>query len=904
MQATVVHKPGDFKGNISTTIMTLTVVALVVIVVFGNPVAARAAGDANTAPCGSATEASPGFRSFLPDCRAYELVSPPYKEGGVVAIGGPAAVSADGTRVIVGVGGTFAGAGNYWWQQNRSPNFNAYEFARTETGWAATVLTPPATTFPHSALMAADGNGLGTTLWGAATNTLTLNEDIYSRDGSGSFALVGPGSGPEVRDENLSPGDELEFAGASRDLTHSIFTVDAFNTIDLGGHKGHSNLWPGDTTGKETPNEKSPSLYEYAYQGHPDGEPMLVGVRNEAPLGSNTEANLISECGTELGSGEGGSAYNAVSETGNAVFFTALHAGLSEQCSLPVANELYARVDATQTVAISEPSEKDCEVCHVLTAERKDATFEGASADGTKAYFLTEQELLPGQAGMNLYEYDFNGPKASAEHPEGKISLISGGSNDPKVQGVVRVSENGERVYFVAKGKLAPKNAEEQEPEEEADNLYVYEPDPAHLGTYHTVFVAKLLTPAEEAALGAEEEGEAQLVKEGAEKAATAALEEALSEGASFGEAIERAGDTEQERRRELEGTLGPGGTLAVDRSVWQAADERPVQATPDGRFLVFLTSARLAAGDETKVPQLFKYDAEGERLTRVSIGSGGTFARNGNVATFSQAPQIPKQNFGGRDRPTSAESALAVSSDGQRVAFESSARLVPQVESAGSPNVYEYRAGNVYLVSDGKDTTSTENSATVRLFGADASGQDIFFLSADALVPQAGDAQVGLYDAREGGGFPVPALIPGCAGETCRGATGAAPSQQLLGSTSQAGGGNLPPPVESKPATKPKAVVKVLGYSVHGTTITLKVAAPAKGTIVAYGAGLQTTKHRAGGAMTYTLKVGLSARARASVMRLRRHKLRHKLKLTVRVRFVPTSGKASQTSVLAMVKA
>ena len=110
-----------------------------------------------------------------------------------------------------------------------------------------------------------------------------------------------------------------------------------------------------------------------------------------------------------------------------------------------------------------------------------------------------------------------------------------------------------------------------------------------------------------------------------------------------------------------------------------------------------------------------------------------------------------------------------------------------------------------------------------------------------------------------------------------------------------------LPPPASTPPAV---GRVKVLGHAVHGTTITLKVAAPAKGTIVAYGAGLQTTEHRVGGAMTYTLKIALSANARASVKRLRRHRLRHKRKLTVRVRFVPTSGKASQTSVLAMVKA
>ena len=219
------------------------------------------------------------------------------------------------------------------------------------------------------------------------------------------------------------------------------------------------------------------------------------------------------------------------------VFFTAL------ACQgVPPVNELYARVDSASTVAISEPSKTDCESCE--TAEPRNAVFEGASREGGRVFFLTEQELLPGQKGANLYEYDFGGPGASPGHRDGKIALVSSGSADPNVQGVVRISENGERAYFVAKGKLAPRNAEGAEPEE-ADNLYVYESDTAHTGTYHVVFVGKLLSPVEEAAIRVAEQEEAPKVHELAAKVAQSVFGEAVSRGQQQGGRRDLGGSVE-----------------------------------------------------------------------------------------------------------------------------------------------------------------------------------------------------------------------------------------------------------------------------------------------------------------------------------------------------------------------
>jgi len=762
------------------------------------PVSAWAAGDANQPTCPFETEASPGFRTYLADCRAYEPVTPPYKEGGLL-FDQPGAISSDGERVIAGVAGAFAASGNFWPDQNRDPDDAVYEFARTAEGWQPTALTPPATQYPHGGIMAASSaDELETTLWGLATTTVRFNEDIYLREPGGTFAKVGPGVAPEVSGQELElPSNELTLVGASADLTHSVFLIEAR------AQQGHSNLWPGDTgTGD--------SLYEYVYRGAPAAEPTLVGVSNPGPLAEDAEAHVISRCGTQLGSSSGAGiegasrdTYNAVSEDGERVFFTAR--ACSDEPGEPAVDELYARVGGAQTVKISEPTAADCSACNTTTG-LQNAIFqgasqnEGASQNGEKVFFMTEQELLPGQKGMNLYEYDFNGP----EHA--KVSLVSGGegSTEPKVQGVVRVSENGERVYFVAKGKLAGVNGEGKEPEAEADNLYVYEPDQAHPGAYHTVFVAKLLTPAEETALSTEESAEASAVERLASERAFRALEEAESHGATFEEAFPIYVEVEEREKHNLTGTLGPSGTLAGDTSVWSVEDNRPAQATPNGEFLVFLSAADLTPGDTSTVPQLFEYDAVKQTLSRISIGQGGTYSDDGNVSTFHEAAHIPLQQFAAEDLPTAESFGSVLSGDGSRVFFTSAARLAPQSVS-GDTNVYEYREGNVYLISDGRDASVAAGSPTVQLFGSDQSGRNAFFLTADPLVPQDSETQEVLYDAREAGGFPAPLVSPGCTGETCRGATGATPQLPAPGSTSQTGGGNLPPPVEAKPAAKPK---------------------------------------------------------------------------------------------------
>lgn len=645
----------------------------------------------------------------LPDCRAYEMVSPVFKDGSYLA--GVDQIARDGSHMIGTALGAFAGS--------ESDPFNAaagavYELSRTDSGWKASPLDPPASMSPDLAYFGASRD-LGRTLWQLRGPSQSIYEgDLYVREPEGQLIKIGP-LVPPSQSAGPPAGTEtnqifwVQFVGASDDLSRIV--------IDLTPEAEQVNLlWPGDTT---LPGE--PSLYEYAGTGL--ARPALVGV--------SSEGKLISNCGTELGGASEAFApqekYNAVSASGERIFFTALSGG---ECLTPAVNELYARINGSETIPISEPSFDQCFTCR--TTAKEPAEFQGASEDGSKVFFTTAQELLSGHVGENLYEYDFDNLAGQ------KIVLASSGTSEAKVQGVARVSEDGSHVYFVAKGVLAGTNREGNSPALEADNLYEWERDAAH-PQGRTVFIARL---------------------------------------------------------------------TEADEADWRPADARPVQATPDGRFLVFTSSGDLTPDDTSTVSQVFEYDATSETLVRVSVGQNG-YNNNGNTAEDPAEISVPE--YAGRGIPTEAESHLAMSDDGSYVFFTSRDALTPQAVEAASGNalnVYEYHssgpiaAGEVELVSDGKDVTEEG----IELYGTDASGTDVFFRTADSLIPTDVNTEKDVYDARVDGGFAEPVAPMTCKGEACQGAPSMQPSLSVPGSVSVQGAGNLSPPPPPIPVTKQKS--------------------------------------------------------------------------------------------------
>ncbi len=676
---------------------------------------------------------SPGFRTYLPECRAYELVSPAYSESYQVNVGG---ISKGGTQLRAESIGSFSSP------TGTSGLGQSYLVVRTENGWESSPMDVPFASYPQYRVQGMD-SGFQNSIWSADAPG-RFSQDLFLDSPSNGLIRIGPGAPTGILK------GQLEFVGASDDLRHVIVLA---HSPDPGEE---DRLWPGDTSREG----RRPSLYEYVGTGNL--EPRLVGVSNkgsveaaaraEDKLHINEAAKLISDCGTELGSLEG-EAYNAVSTNGATVFFTADACGGS-----PEVNELYARIDGEKTVAISEPTHPllqgsgnapgECNAA-CEAAVPKPGAFAGASRDGSKVFFTTSQPLLNGDtdSGVDLYE---------AEIEEGIVTRLvqvsRGGTGDltpgsgANVLGVARISEDGSRVYFVAEGALAGENVERRTPAVGKPNLYV---------------VTRKCPGGEESCKGP-------------------------AEHTSF------------------VATLSP----ETDASDWSPNDVRPVQATPPGgQFLVFQSAADLTSDEEGReeAGQVLEYDAETGTLARVSHGEDG-YNENGNTNIYSAV--IPAQSYEGSE-PEARYTQLALSEDGSRVFFSSYDALTPRA-LAGFNNVYEYRDGDVSLISDGQDVISLEKHPAIELIGTDESGRDVFFTSADRLVPQAGDTQVDVYDARSEGGFPAETENAPCLGDSCQPTASGPPSLVSPLTSSVAAETTAAAPVTPTLKTKTKTIPKI----------------------------------------------------------------------------------------------
>jgi DNA-binding beta-propeller fold protein YncE len=628
-----------------------------------------------------------GFSARLPDCRAYELVTPSTKIGTEIRAGGPAATDGNAIEFVTHE------------PLPEAPNGgNNYVARRGFSGWTSEDISPIES---YSGVVCISSNSevpgysdslsMALVVDGLQTRASNPKGEVPAEgqegcDAEGLEVVKGEPLGYEnllLRDNatgtyrlvnapppGVTPGD-AHFKGASADLHHVVFSEQAHLT------------------------ENAPYGVENLYESD-EGALRLVTV---LPDGTPVVGKLVAPPGAIEGRHEA-RASRPVSADGSHVFFSA-------------SGGVYARIDGERTVRVDESQGGP--------DPSGGGEFWTANADGSRVFFSDENRLTPGSTATagepDLYECTLPAGVSKCELTD----LTAGhAAEHANVLRVIGTSDDGSRVYYLARGVLASNKREYTN-----------------------------------------------------------------SAGASV---AEEATSGEQNVYLEQGGTITFIATLSP-------TDSGGGQLAPSGAWLTFGSSKSLTGYDNVTSSgsdvEIFLYSAASKQLACAScIPSGEAPAPGGGVT----------------------QGRLELSDSG-RLFFETQEALVPS-DANGQFDVYEYEyeGGRVSLVSSG--TSSSES----RLLGTSESGDDVFFSSRQALVPQ--DTQEGvleIYDARVGGGFPATSAPPPCTtADACR--TPVSPQPSLFGAPSSqtfSGAGNLAPPAAPPPA-KPKPLKCKRGFVKH----------------------------------------------------------------------------------------
>jgi hypothetical protein len=395
--------------------------------------------------------------ALLPDCRAYEQVTPLDKDGGdAVQIVALLRSSADGDAATFGTTAGIPGAVG----AQELPLFRA---DRSEAGWGTSGLQPPAAEAQNALIVG----------WLPDLSLFFLKATRFSPAGK-LRALIATGAGaPSLQlTPYVSAPTQFAYAGASADGSVVLFESIARLPEEEGGPPLAGSL------------EGRPNLYAW---DRASGRLSLAGRMNslaesEADLPTGAFAGpyaWIQEKTAEGGSARGYYTQdeNAVAEDGS-VIFTAAGSG-----------HLYERLNPTAPQSAMSGGEcteaaKACTIDLAATrrtppdpAGQSPAAFQAASSDGRTAFFTSSEKLTddantgPEAAKPLVGRATLSGPEEEATEtiPEllaGQHAVgiaISGGHiywSDPNGGTIGRARLNGNNVDQVEPGFIEPGGTE------------------------------------------------------------------------------------------------------------------------------------------------------------------------------------------------------------------------------------------------------------------------------------------------------------------------------------------------------------------------------------------------------------------------------------------------------------
>jgi hypothetical protein len=219
-------------------------------------------------------------------------------------------------------------------------------------------------------------------------------------------------------------------------------------------------------------------------------------------------------------------------------------------------------------------------------------------------------------------------------------------------------------------------------------------------------------------------------------------------------------------------------------------AEGHRARVSADGSVAAFVSYAPLTGYDNTDAAsgetdlEVFRYQAATGRLDCVSCNPSGARPVGFEVKGLGAEVQEEFHSYWAAATIPPGQHSLyfprALSDDGSRVFFDSYDSLVLS-DTNGKMDAYEWESpgkgtcttgspayrltnhGCLYLISSG------QNPRKSTFVDATPNGSDVFFTTGQSLVAQ-DPGLIDLYDARELGGFPQPpAPQPPCEGEACQ---------------------------------------------------------------------------------------------------------------------------------------